>query len=309
MKRFELPPSVQSALKRAVEQASAFADEHRLAVGIVEMAAGAALLSSGVATGRLVIGTHLLATKLPALGGAGLAGVAATAASVVGSIGVTAMGGAFGVPAIVLLGGAAAVGGLMGYNMGQFGGHLLEPSWADYLESAGLALLGVALLVDGARRVLGSKQVVRAQAALVDGALKLYSVTKLVVAKTWSELQDIAQKLAPEDANDAAGRLTISGLAAGAGAAAGAAVAASSVTIMGSSALGSAALALGLVSAPLWPAIAGAAAAGTAGYALWIAVRNFGRERPLAEYRVSTLPAPALPRLPAPDDLPRLPAP
>ena len=48
-----------------------------------------------------------------------------------------------------------------------------------------------------------------------------------------------------------------------------------SVTVLGSHALGAAALSLGLVSAPLWPVIAGGAAGLGLGYAAWSTVRRF----------------------------------
>jgi hypothetical protein len=64
-------------------------------------------------------------------------------------------------------------------------------------------------------------------------------------------------------------------VAAGAGGvAAGSAVAAGSVTVLGSHALGSAALALGLVSAPVWPAVFGGVLTLGLGYAAWREVRR-----------------------------------
>lgn len=50
---------------------------------------------------------------------------------------------------------------------------------------------------------------------------------------------------------------------------AGALIAPSLVTVMGSSTLGSAALAMGLVSAPVWPIVAGVGVGLAAGYGLW----------------------------------------
>lgn len=63
--------------------------------------------------------------------------------------------------------------------------------------------------------------------------------------------------------------------AAGAGGAAvGAAYAAGTVTILGSSTLGGIGLSLGLVSAPLWPVIAGGAGAAGLGYVSWKLLRS-----------------------------------
>ena len=111
MKRIQIPADVRSALQRALVRAGALAGEHHLALGIAEMALGAALLAAGIKSGSLVMGDHVLATRLPSAGAAALGGSAAGLAAIVGGVGVTAMGGAFGVPAIVFIGGAAAVFG------------------------------------------------------------------------------------------------------------------------------------------------------------------------------------------------------
>jgi hypothetical protein len=284
MKRIEIPEEVSNVLGRTLERISAFAEEHHVAIGVVEMAAGAALLTAGVKSGQLLMGAHVLATKLPALTSLGLGGTAAGLASMVGGIGVTALGGAFGVPALALIGGAAAVFGLVGYDIGEAAASFMEPAWTEYLEPGALAVLGVALMVDGARRALGEQQLAKLKTAFTRDAMKLHSITKLVIARTLPELREMAAKLAPEDAMDAAGGFATSATMAAAGAAAASAAAASSVTVLGSSTLGSAAVALGLVSAPLWPAIAGAAAAGTVGYVLWKAVRKFQDSPRFAEH-------------------------
>lgn len=60
-----------------------------------------------------------------------------------------------------------------------------------------------------------------------------------------------------------------------AGTSLGGSVAAGSVTVLGSHALGGVALSLGLVSAPLWPVIAGGAAGLAVGYGAWKLCRAF----------------------------------
>jgi hypothetical protein len=199
------------------------------------------------------------------------------------------------------MGGAAAVFGLAGYDLGAFVGSLIDPSWTEYLQPATMALLGVALIVDGARRAIGEDQLKKLKSSVADACITLHSVTKLVVARTLPELQVIAEKLAPKDAADAAGGLAASATMTAAGAAAASAATAGSVTVLGSSTLGSAAVALGFVSTPLWPVIAGAAAAGGFGYLLWKAVRKFQEPTAVAEYSVAAISAqPDQPRLPAP---------
>jgi hypothetical protein len=301
MKRIEVPDEVSAVLAQALGRMSAFAEEHQIAIGIVEIAAGAALLSAGVQSGELLMGVHVLATKLPVRAGLGLGATGAGVASMVGGIGVAAMGGAFGVPALALVGGAAAVFSLLGYNVGQAAALLMDPAWTKYLQPGVLAVLGVTLMVDGARRTLGEEQLSHLKTAFANGAMKLPSISKLVIARTLPELRDMAAKLAPETPMDVVGGVASSATLAAAGAAAASVAAAGSVTVLGSSTLGSAAVALGLVSAPLWPAIAGAAAAGTAGYVLWKAVRHFCDGACVPEDGMEPPPAPSeVPRLPAP---------
>jgi hypothetical protein len=63
-------------------------------------------------------------------------------------------------------------------------------SWKEYLQPAAVALLGVALIVDGARRALGGGQLKALKTAIADGSMALHNVTKLVIARTLPQLRD-----------------------------------------------------------------------------------------------------------------------
>jgi predicted anti-sigma-YlaC factor YlaD len=61
-----------------------------------------------------------------------------------------------------------------------------------------------------------------------------------------------------------------------AGTAIGGSIAAASVTIFGSSTLGSMALALGLISSPVWPVIAGGITGAATAHILWKICKEWG---------------------------------
>jgi hypothetical protein len=128
--------------------------------------------------------------------------------------------------------------------------------------------VGVWLLSDGARRVpLIREGVAQAKEAglhlaRVAGAFVVDSASAFT-AVIKEEVTPLLQGLAKDPATGAA-LLGAAGLRT-----AGALIAPSLVTVMGSSTLGSAALALGLVSAPMWPIVAGVSAGLGAGYGLW----------------------------------------
>ena len=82
----------------------------------------------------------------------------------------------------------------------------------------------------------------------------------------------------PDDLIDATGSVATGAAMAAAGTAVGGSLAAGSVTVLGSQAIGSVALSLGVVSAPLWPVIAGGAAGLAIGYGAWKTARHFGHK-------------------------------
>ncbi len=147
-------------LERLKAYASNWCREHQTALGVAEMALGAALLTAGWKNGALQMGVDFVAHKLnpgwaAELTGASGVGIGGLAGYIIGNIGVTAMGTGFAIPALALAGGAALVFGLAGYT----GAKLLEdflhqaPNMDQLLSAAGMVAVGAWLLVDGARRI------------------------------------------------------------------------------------------------------------------------------------------------------------
>lgn len=241
---------------------------HQAEVGVAEMALGAAAVAWGVQVGHIQFGTDVVATTLSTggLGGAAAgAGIGAIGAAMLGSIGV-AGAFTFGIPAVVLAGSGMAILGAAGYGIGDVAAKLLVPpaGFGDVVGGASILVVGIALIVDGARRVVKDERILQAASKFRDGVIQLAPLTSKVVARTTDELRQIIDELSK---SPAAGVTT--GVTAAAGAAIGGSVAAASVTVLGSHGLGALALSLGLVSAPLWPVIAGGAAGLALGVAAW----------------------------------------
>lgn len=272
-------------LERLKAFASNWCREHQTALGVTEMALGAALLTAGWQNGALQMGVDFVAHKLnpgwaAELSGATSAGIAGFAAHIIGNIGIVGMGGYMAVPALALAGGAALVFGLAGYTGAKLVGDFLHqaPNLDQLLSATSMVAVGAWLLVDGARRV----PLVREAIAFArDKGLELARVAKEFVIDSAAafttlvdeELTPFLQKLVSPAAGAAfAG-------AAGLGAV-GAVVAPSLVTVAGSSTLGGIGLSLGLVSAPVWPIVAGVGVGLAAGYGLW---SLFRRDSPEAD--------------------------
>jgi hypothetical protein len=290
MKLFSFSDSQRAAFNGLVSDVSAWCAEHQVETGLVEMAVGASLIHYSVANGVLVVGQHIVASAFDTgpsegalIGGATGISLGLLAGKVVGAMGVAAMGTGVGVPAgLVMLGGSLILGAA-GYTSGDVVYRYVNAvDYGKFAIDSGVLVLGVALLLDGARRVASDAEVQAMTSRFVDGVCELGALVTPVIAKSYSELTSAFEKLIepPSSVSDGLGSLGAT-LAVGAGGvAAGSALAASSVTVAGSQALGAIALSLGLVSAPVWPVIlAGVAGAGI-GYAGWKAGRSaFGPVR------------------------------
>lgn len=274
--KVELPSDAIQAIARNIAKATALAKEHQMATGLAEMALGSGILYAGVQSGAGVLGAQILATAMPAAGAATGGSIGAAAASLVGSIGVAAMGTAFGVPALVVTAGAAGVFALAGFAVGSGLEAFVAPPWHDSIEPLGMTLVGITLILDGARRVLGDAKFAKLKAGVTGACIELGKISRPVVARTLAQLQ----ALKPEDMEDAAGGAAAGGAMAILGGAGAGSLAMGSVTVMGSSTLGSAALAMGLVSAPLWPVVACTVAGGAIGYVGWKAITRRPRKAP-----------------------------
>jgi hypothetical protein len=282
-KEIVLSSSESKGFSEALEFAKKWCSENQWAVGVGEMAVGAGLIAWAVHNGIIEMGTQLVATELGGtnvesiIGAVGGTGIGAIAGSIVGSIGVTGMGGAIGIPAVLVLSGAAAVLGMAGYTAGDVA-HNVTANAVDInalVENGSVLLVGVALIIDGARRCIKDQKVLSALSLFKDKVVILNDLSSKIVAKSMEELEGFIEELMklPEDNIEASIGTGSAALGAGIGASAGGAVAAGSVTVLGSQALGGAVVSLGLVSAPVWPVVAGIAGGTAIGYAAYKAVK------------------------------------
>ncbi len=276
----------QQAIKSLRERAVDWAKNNQCAIGVAEVALGAAVLAWGIQNGAIEVGSQIVGSVLSPFPGSGAIGavaggsIGATAAAYIGSIGLAGMGSAIAVPALVLIGAGSTVFASFGYTVGDLAEKFLQPSFSDILGAGSATLVGVALMVDGCRRLIQEQAVLKLASELTVGAIYLKRFTSELAAQSLDDLQAIAKAMAalPEDAADATGS-AVSGIAVGAtGTVAGAAIAAGTVSVLGSTTLGSAALAMGLVSAPLWPVIAGGSAGLVLGYGVWKAAKHLKRK-------------------------------
>lgn len=242
------------------------------------MALGAAVIAWGLQNGHLSMGEHVVATQLSdggLIGGTTGAGLGGIGGSILGSIGVVGGAFAFGIPALALASGGALILGAAGYGAGDLVQKFLTPpsGFGDFFFGTSILTVGMALLIDGARRVVKDINVLKLASKIAGGVIYVAKLTAKVVAKTSEELQSIFNGLLKGGLVKEVAHGATTGVATVAGVTAGSAIAASSVTVLGSHALGGAALSLGLVSAPLWPVIAGGAAGLAVGLAAWKGVK------------------------------------
>lgn len=286
MKELTMTLEDQSAFQKALGYTKDWCRDHQWQLGAAEMALGAAAISWGVQKEVIKVGSDLIASAFSngnigeQIGGAFGAGMGGIGGAILGSIGVAGMGSAIGIPAVVVIGGGSLLLGAAGYTLGDLTYKFLNPpvNPVEFFGKASVLAVGVALLIDGARRVVSDKSVLESASMIKDGVIYLAELTVSIVAKSIDELKSLMQALAkaPEDVVDATGSVVSSVGIAATGTALGGSLAAGSVSVLGSQALGSAALSLGLVSAPVWPVIAGGAAGLALGYGAWKAMRHFG---------------------------------
>ena len=275
-----LDNDAQNGLEKALLYLKAWRLENEVPFGVAQIAAGAALVALGVQNGAIEIGVALLPTCTPIVSSGGTMGFlggfmgGGWAGSLLGSIGVVALGSGIGIPAVVVAGGAACILGLAGYAVGDIAHNIMFPG-VDPLSlvmPGSLLLVGTYLMIKGAREVLDATGVLTLLKSRVskakDGALTLKPIAQQIVARTKLEWAGYTAELAkaPRTPSEAlAMSSTVAACGAG-GLAVGTAVATSSVTLLGSSTLGSIAVSAGLATPPLWPVIAGVAIAGGIGY-------------------------------------------
>lgn len=274
----------KAGFEKAFDFCKKWGSEHQAEIGVVEMAMGAGLIYWGLQSGLIEMGTDVVGSKWADIGGAagvslGSVGGPVIAATFLKSIFVGGVSGVAGVtsiaalPVIALVGGGAAILGAFGYGAGGLAGKVADefaPNFGDYVVGASIVAVGLALMIDGARRVAKDERILAATSKFEDGVIKLASEGPEIVAKTWDELQKIIKELTQTPSlSIAAGGATAAGIAVGGSLAAG------TVTVLGSHGIGALALSLGIVSAPVWPVIAGGAAGLAIGVAAWKGVKHF----------------------------------
>lgn len=234
------------------------------------MAVGAAMIVWGVKTGAIAIGVDVVGTSTRIAIKGALAGgsIGAIAGQWIGSVGIVWMGGAIGIPAVLLTGGGAVVFASFGYTAGDLADLLKAVPPHDLEIGRSALVIGLALFLDGARRAGIVDWVAHNASHIRDDILILREIAPERIAQTLEEVRKMS-------AADTVG-LGIVGMAGVGGAGIGSSLAAGTVTVLGSHALGGAALALGLVSVPVWPVIAAAA---VGGIAATLVVRNVRRGR------------------------------
>lgn len=270
----------KSSFQKAFDYCKNWSAEHQAEIGVAEMALGAGVLSWGLINGHISIGQDVLASSLAEIGGAtgmgvGLAGSSLVALTFLKGLfvgGVTGVAGVTAIPAIALIGGATAIFGAFGYVGGDFLEKVIDPpmGFAEFLGNASVIAIGVALMIDGARRIINDGRVLELASSFKDGVIHLSTQATTIVARTKEEFEKLVKEISK---SSNAKVLAAAGI--GTGGVVGAAVAGSTVTVLGSHALGAAALSLGLVSAPVWPVVAGAAAGLGLGVAAWKGLKRY----------------------------------
>ena len=237
-------------LGRICTALKAWAGHHPALFGVAEAAVGVALITAGMQYGTITLGADLVLTTGGKVGAAAGGTAGAVAAYAIGGIGVAALGGAIAVPAIVLGVFGGTVGSLTGYAVGDIVERVVNPAtMLDRCAPGAMLVLGVSLVVDGLRRILGDGRAAAAAVAISDGVLQL---PRLAVNATLATLDELNRLLADFRASPAAAAtnvVAIAGLTA-------VAYSVTPVTVLGSSTLGAIGVGLGLVSAPIWPALA-----------------------------------------------------
>ncbi len=285
---FPLNSDGKRAFDAAFAHTKMWCETHQWAIGLSEIALGAALVAAGLNNGAIQMGVDVVATAFSddltskAIGGIGGAALGALPGILLGSIGIAGAGTAVAIPALLLIGGGALLLSLAGYGAGALVEQFLHPvpRLAELATSASLVMVGVALIVDGARRLTKDPKVLQLKTNFAAGVLRLSrkqfanvidSIEKLQQYYD-SEFKPFLDELRRNPTSAAATTaLAAIGIAGGQAAAVG------SVTVLGSSSIGAVGLSLGLVSAPLWPVLAGGGLALAVAYGVWKATARSGK--------------------------------
>jgi hypothetical protein len=276
MQTIQLTPDDIDTFEHLKKLAGEWAKNHQWEVGAIEAALGGACVCWAVQNGVLTLGADLLGTAFAvgpstfSMSSALTTGaLGAFGGQLLGSIGVAAAGTAICIPAGVLSLGGAFVFGALGYTATDiFESYVNAIPMAEFFREASVLSVGIALMVDGARRIVGDDRARHAFARMEEHLVWIGKNSCPIVASTFEELCEWSRKAfsIPQTAEEQARAAFGSSLGTIGGMAAGASLGAGSVTVLGSSALGGLALSVGIVTAPIWPVIALGAAGAAAGY-------------------------------------------
>ncbi|WP_320055527.1 hypothetical protein [Desulfuromonas thiophila] len=279
---FEMKKNIEEAFSKKIIN---------IGIGVAEMVVGGGLIAYSVNSGLVTFGSGLVATtanswNVESVFGAGLgAGIGGVAGIILGGIGIAGAGSAIGVPAAIVAGGAAAILAAFGYvggdvlhNINSF----LNPFATNHISAITSGTIsafsvGLALLVDGARRVVGSETFCDVLSYFKEGIIYLKKSFCNLLLESQEAFEAYKMELfsRPKGLTDtlfSGGSVVMGGAA---GIAFGSGVAASMAapaTILGSQTLGTWAVSAGLIAAPaapLFPVVLCGAVGVMACYAGW----------------------------------------
>ena len=202
MKAIALSGEQKAGFQKVLKSVEVFCKRNPCVVGGAEIVTGAGLIALAVKLGAVDMGAHLVGLdagqfNVESLFGASAGGMTGSAASILGSVGVAACGGAIGIPAALLGVAGAAVGAFTGYGVGDVVHNLLAhaPSYLSIIGVGSLFVVGLALIIDGCRRILGSETFQKAWSSFKNGTIYLADVTTKVVCKTTTEISEFLSAL------------------------------------------------------------------------------------------------------------------
>ena len=202
MKAIALSGEEKAGFQKVLKSVEIFCKKNPCVVGGAEILTGAGLIALAVKLGAIDMGTHLVGLggnqfNVESLVGAGAGGITGSAASIVGGVGIAAGGGAIGIPAALLGVAGTAIGVCTGYSVGDIAHNLLAhvPSYLSFIGVGSLLVVGLALIIDGCRRILGSETFQKAWSSFKDGVIYLADVVAKIVCKTANEISEFLSAL------------------------------------------------------------------------------------------------------------------
>lgn len=211
--------------KRLLDYVKDYSRNNQWQIGIAEIALGASIVSYAVHSGQLKIDSEFQAIQAQAyqagfqgtkfapeiIGGLAGMGMGGIAGLILGGVGIAAMGGAIGIPAILIAAGGSAIFGLAGYAVTDIAKNFLSPDAAAAFANSGLspahfdgskllmegALItaGIWLVIDGAKRVLKDQKVKLVLESVKDNLVVICAGTERIAIMASQSVCDKIKKL------------------------------------------------------------------------------------------------------------------